>query len=172
MIKKIRRCPRCGLAHEEYAIYCSNKECKCSLMNVIPDEMTDLNNIPCEPAKAEETGTNKKPSNVVSPTEVLGFTEALLEYSGPPIFTFQVKNGAVAGRAGSIDLTPLKESNYISGEHARFHLEKNRWFVENMSETNKTCVNGKEVILGSRHLLNNGDYITMANTTFIFKEKN
>ena len=172
MIKKIRKCPRCGLAHEEYATYCSNKECKCSLMNVIPEEGTDLSNMPSEPVKVEETGDYKKPSSVVSPTAALGFAEAVLEYSGPPIFTFLIKNGAVAGRAGSIDLTPLKESNYISGEHVRFHLENSKWYIENMSKTNKTCVNGKEVILGSRHLLNNGDYITMANTTFIFKEKN
>lgn len=170
MTKKIKRCPECGCVNDEYKYICDNDDCRCSLMNVLPEEADKLNKKSIEVERSKGFKNNcTRP--VIAHTELTDNMEALLEHPGPPVFAFKVNNGAIAGRSGSIDLTPLANSNFISGQHVRFYLQEGIWYLENMSNTNKTLVNGVDMIQGGRHILKDGDLITMANTTFIFRVK-
>ena len=166
MEDKVKVCPGCGTLNEQYAYMCSNKNCKCSLMNVAEEEspVSFANKV-----VPEEESSNLDEKTFVSPTEALNNVKAYLEHNGPPVSNFGICSGDIAGRAGSIDLSPLKNSNFISGEHVQFFFSEGKWYIKNLSKTNKTLVNGEEVALECKKELTDGDHITMANTYFFFR---
>ncbi len=165
IVAKIRPCPRCGHDNHQYAYMCIN--CKDSLVNVQPQDKRDNNSFP---AKEKKDNDRNNQSRALKPTDVLTTRTACLELFGPSDFRFPVKDGDVAGRGGIVDLGPLPNSNYISREHVRFVFQAGAWYMEVLAKTNKTYVNGKEVAPDISHKLADGDRVTLANTSFIFKE--
>ncbi len=165
MKDKVKICPGCGTTNNEFATFCTNKDCRGSLAYVRVKENTPFES---EQPEQGEANMNKEERPIVPPTEVFN-AEAILEHTGPPLLKLGISNGDIAGRAGNIDLSPLKNSNFISGEHAQFIFREGNWFIKNLSQTNKTFVNGEEVALGSEHKLYGGDQIILANTYFVFR---
>ncbi|MDH7576948.1 MAG: FHA domain-containing protein [Bacillota bacterium] len=154
MGKKVKKCPRCGFVNDEYAIFCANPECRESLMYVTA--------VSIEPLPKEEPGGDPP---VDPPTP----HTAQLECLSQPGFTFEVKDQGIIGRQGDIDVSCLENCDYISRLHARFIYAGGKWYLQNLSDTNKTMVNNFRVPKGSQQVLSDGDRITLANTSFLFK---
>jgi len=137
----------CGASNNAYAFICI--ACGASLM-YIPAEEPSINfgiNEEC----------NKTPL-------------ARLECLSQPEFVFQLQDGFIIGRQGEADISPLEKSIYISGKHARFTYREGRWLIEHLSGTNATYVNGVKVITGNLQEIHDEDKITLANTSFLFRE--
>lgn len=96
--------------------------------------------------------------------------KATLECSSAPGATLSVGNGDIVGREGDVDLTGLKDAEYLSRRHARFHLRKSGWFVENLSTKSFTYVNGVQVEAGTEVEIKTGDRVTLGIIRCTFRE--
>lgn len=168
---KIKKCPNCGHVNNEFAFICP--ECRYSLMHVEAENSSSvsaekINNTPeNHPDQVEEEKKSESQKSFSPKTDLLNQPDAFLEFPGPPAISFRVNPGDIAGRDGTIDLSPIENSNFISREHARFNYKQGKWYVENLSQTNKTFVNHDPVKPGDEHVLNDGDHIVLANTRLI-----
>jgi len=170
--EKVKKCPNCNHINNEFAFICP--ECRYSLMHVEAEEdnlVSDEDQ--CEVPEKERPGKVRKEGKKAirklssKPTDVMNYVELFLESAVPPAIAFQVKPGDIAGRDGTIDLSQLENSNFISREHARFNFKGGNWYIENLSQTNKTFVNQIQVQPEEEHILNDGDHIILANTRLI-----
>ncbi|OPY55844.1 MAG: FHA domain protein [Pelotomaculum sp. PtaU1.Bin035] len=177
MSNRVKKCPKCGFWNDEFAYFCEKPECKESLMNVAAVNIDDT-------SQEKETGfryndkpqTSKKgqlPDNVKNTyTKHLPNAEARLECLSQPGFAFKVFDQGIIGRQGDIDVSCLENCLYISRLHACFFLAEGKWYLQNLSETNKTMVNNARVPHGFRQVLSDGDRITLANSSFLFRVMN
>jgi len=148
-----KKCSRCDTSNKAHAVYCA--ACGESLML--------FHDSPVEPPVKPGNNLEKTDKDAHSP-------QAQLVCLSQPEFVFPVKNCQIVGRRGDVDITPLEKSIYISGEHARFSFCEGRWFLEHLSRTNSTYVNGIKLQPSIIQQLHDEDKITLANTTFLFRE--
>jgi len=97
-------------------------------------------------------------------------SHALLECTSEPDVVLSVRSGDVIGREGDVDLTKLKDAEYMSRKHARFRFKRGKWFVENLSTKSYTYVNGKQVDPNTEQQIESGDRLTFGIIRCIFKE--
>jgi len=95
---------------------------------------------------------------------------AILECISEPDVILQVKAGDTIGREGDVDLTQLKDAEYMSRKHARFQFKHGKWFVENLSTKSFTYVNGKQVDPNAQQQIEPGDRLTFGIIRCTFKE--
>lgn len=179
MGEKVKKCPKCTFINDEYAIFCTNPECKESLMNVTAVSAESLQKNEPEvrgtgdPVTATETATNNEsaPGNVKnSKTVRLSHSpSAQLECLSQPGFTFKVIDQGIIGRQGNIDVSCLDKCISISRKHAQFIYKEGKWYLQHLSKTNETMVNNFRVPERKLEILSDGDRITLANTSFLFK---
>lgn len=86
---------------------------------------------------------------------------ATLECTSEPGTMLLVSSGDTIGREGDVDVTALKDAEYLSRKHARFHHKAGKWFVENLSTKSFTYVNGKQVPPSEEVEIVGGDRLTL-----------
>jgi len=96
--------------------------------------------------------------------------QAVLECTSEPGVNLTVKAGDIIGREGDVDLTALKDAEYLSRKHARFALKANKWFVENLSTKSFTYVNGQQVEPKTSVEIKPGDRLTFGIIRCTFRE--
>jgi predicted component of type VI protein secretion system len=97
-------------------------------------------------------------------------SHAILECTSEPGVLLSVKSGDVIGREGNVDLTKLKDAEYMSRKHARFGTKHGKWFVENLSTKSFTYVNGKQVDPNTQQQIEPGDRLTFGIIRCTFKK--
>lgn len=171
MTKTTIECPRCGALNKANAFFCA--DCKESLIMISFGD----------PKKQQvKTDPEQSGGNVAIPTEAAEISPqsshpklslVQLECLSQPEFVFQLQNkkdGSVVGRQGDVDITPLNNSISISRKHARFFYQEGQWLLEHLSQSSHTYVNGIKVPAGCPQVVRDGDKITLANTSFLFRE--
>lgn len=71
-----------------------------------------------------------------------------------------------------VDLLELPNSEIISRQHAKIHLESDNYYIEDIGSSNGTYVNNTPVPEGQSHQLAAGDVIALGKedkATFVFK---
>lgn len=76
------------------------------------------------------------------------------------------KDGGIIGRSGDFDNELFKDNMYISGMHFRVVFENNEWYLEHMSNTNNTFVNGTKLLHDVRFKIKDRDRIVIPELTF------
>jgi len=66
-----------------------------------------------------------------------------------------------AGRQGTLVI----DDEFASGQHARFQVAHELWFVEDLGSTNGTWLNGRRILAAQR--LTKGDKVRIGHTTFL-----
>jgi len=97
-------------------------------------------------------------------------SKMILECTSEPDVFLSVKSGDIIGREGDVDLTELKDAEYMSRKHARFRVKHGRWFVENLSTKSFTYVNGRQVEPNKEQQVEPGDRLTFGIIRCIFRE--
>jgi len=178
MAKRVKICPKCGYLNTEFETMCI--DCATSLMNVSAVNEEDTTTRP-----VMEAAVTKIPAPGLSePASVTGGyalteeaatqrfrTEACLECLSVPGFKFTVQPNATIGRKGMINVKPLPNSQYISRVHATFVHEAGLWYIRDENSTEGTSVNGIKIAPGIKQPLKDGDQVTLAITTFIFRSQ-
>ena len=73
------------------------------------------------------------------------------------------------GIAPEIDLTPFDTTNTVSRRHARIHLAKGSFFIEDLNSRNKTRL-GSSILTPHRHeVLRNGDVVSFGSVKATFR---
>lgn len=122
----------------------------------IPDDETFEPGRPRE-AYAPRGSASGEPELVVEDSEVLA-----------PETRFQVSDGATSiGRSSDSDIV-LKNDDYASGRHARLTRHAGLLYVEDLSSTNGTFVNGRKAVGATA--LKHGDTVRIGSTTFRYEE--
>jgi hypothetical protein len=120
----------------------------------IPDDETFE---PGRPREAYAPRSKGEPELVVEDSEVL-----------VPETRFQVSDGATSiGRSSDSDIV-LKNDDYASGRHARLTRHAGLHYVEDLSSTNGTFVNGRKAVGATA--LKHGDTVRIGSTTFRYEE--
>lgn len=173
MAKRIRICPKCDYHNEEFETFCI--KCATSLMNIaVVSEQEVTNQVTGAPSQDRQftVSTPIDDRNVVTekepPTRRLDMA-ACLECLSAPGFKFTVQPNVTIGRQGIINIKPVPNSDYISRIHAIFLFENGLWLLRDENSTSGTFVNGIKLIPNIKQPIKNGDQITFANTTFIFR---
>lgn len=167
MDKKVKRCPQCNFANDQYAFLCSNPECRESLMNVAPEAVLIKDQVPNKKEGTLPQEIDKPGKSLDGVTKRL---EPMLASVNQKEFVFSVRHMGVVGREGDINVSCLENSNYISRKHAMFFFSGAGWQLEVLTDTNPTYINGVLVPKGFKHSIKDGDKITLANSSFIFRE--
>lgn len=71
-----------------------------------------------------------------------------------------------------VDLSHLSDSEIISRQHAKLHIEAETYYIEDLGSSNGTYINRDCVSKGQRHEIAVGDVIALGKddkVTFIFK---
>jgi hypothetical protein len=149
-------------------------------VNVCPKDKTSLLQEPSVPVDkdgkiihgqepVEERG---KAAPVSTPTVML---RATLRCDDPPL-EIPLEHNMVIGREGTVVLDGFPNAIYLSRRHARFTNEPGGWYIQVEPDSrrasvvvNRTSVNGIDVPLGKKVMLNDGDRIVLANIHFTFK---
>lgn len=97
-------------------------------------------------------------------------SKMILECTSEPDVFLSVKSGDIIGREGDVDLTELKDAEYMSRKHARFRVKHGRWFVENLSTKSFTYVNGRQVEPNKEQQVGPGDRLTFGIIRCTFRE--
>ena len=72
------------------------------------------------------------------------------------------------GITPKIDLTPFDTSSSVSRQHARIHLEKDCFFIEDLDSRNKTRLDGLTLTPHEREKLQNGDGVSFGSVKATF----
>jgi pSer/pThr/pTyr-binding forkhead associated (FHA) protein len=163
MMAKVRICPNCGRSNAEYADWCAH--CPTSLDRVTAVPIQSGSSMP--PAASAEL-----PSPVPSSparTKRLPSGQAELHSMDVPALTFHVSPGVTVGRGGEVDLSSVPRSDYISQRHARIDVENDAWCLEDLGSPNRSYVNGRPVPEHQKTGIADGDTITLANSSFVFR---
>lgn len=159
---KYRICSK-GHRNDEYQTWCTG--CGEPLEGVAPVEIMEATeNSSPPPAAQPESGERGE----LARTRVLS-NRARLECQSQPGFSFEILPEQIAGRGAAVDLTMLAGSDYISGQHAQFMLLDGQWQIKALSRTNGTLINQILLPVDETCPVNEGDRITLANSTFIFR---
>jgi pSer/pThr/pTyr-binding forkhead associated (FHA) protein len=73
-----------------------------------------------------------------------------------------------------IDVSNLPDEDIVSRNHAKIHIDKNIYFIEDLGSSNGTVLNKTKLEPGKRYSLKLGDKINLGQdkkVTFIFQEK-
>lgn len=87
--------------------------------------------------------------------------DAVLECTSKPDLELPLKSGDIIGREGTVDVTELTDSEYLSRKHARFRQRVGKWYIENLSTKSFTYVNGKRVEPNTEVEITDGDRVTL-----------
>ncbi len=99
-----------------------------------------------------------------------GFSALVVEASEvlAPNTRFRVASGTTSiGRSSASDIV-LKNDDYASGRHARLTRHAGLLYVEDLSSTNGTFVNGRKAVGATA--LKHGDTVRIGSTTFRYEE--
>ena len=160
---KVKKCPNCGATYEVNKMCCDN--CKESLWNVKPIEIMSTSD--GDKKLIDEKEQFKENDNKVATLRLP--PQPRLDCVNQPDFVFEIKDGAIIGRDGDIDISSLYNSDYISGKHAAFHFNNGNWYIEDLKSMNGTLVNQVRLQENQKQIIYEGDKITLANVTFIFR---
>jgi hypothetical protein len=72
------------------------------------------------------------------------------------------------GESPDVDLSEEPNGNTVSRSHALLRRQGDRWLLESLQTKNPTCINGKSLAPGQRHLLEQNDVITLGGVKLIF----
>lgn len=97
-------------------------------------------------------------------------SNAILECTSEPGVVLKINAGDIIGREGDIDLTELKDAEYLSRKHARFRKKAGKWSIENLSTKSFTYVNGKQVEPNTAVDIQPGDRLTFGIIRCTFRE--
>lgn len=103
----------------------------------------------------------RKPEKGIRMDAVSSDGQAFLECTSEPDVTLTVRSGDVIGREGDVDLSELKDAEYLSRKHARFRYAAGKWRIENLSTKSFTYVNGQQVAPDTEVEIHDGDKITL-----------
>lgn len=151
-------CPHCGFDNGPYALFC--KRCNKALRETEAD-YGHGSRLTHGASQHEDIQLTRTPSQTPK--------EAFLICETTPGLRWSVRPNQIAGRTGEINMLPVKDSVYISRQHARFLWDNGTWLLEHMSERSCTYVNGIEVSRGERKPICDGDRIRFGYTDFIFR---
>lgn len=167
MARRVKICPNCGEKWGRLERFCG--KCPTSLAGV--QEVTDLD---------DGLGTPQRES--FKPNVPLSLQEAhcgttrleggtgIIECFDEPHLKFHLIGGGTIGRSGAeVDLTPLPRSGAITNCHARILYDGVCWYIEDLSSTNGTWIDGRKLAPHVREQLVPGHRFTLANTTFTFR---
>jgi pSer/pThr/pTyr-binding forkhead associated (FHA) protein len=85
-----------------------------------------------------------------------------------PETRYLIRDGATSiGRSSASDIV-LKNDDYASGRHARLTRHAGLLYVEDLSSTNGTFVNGRKAVGATP--LRHGDSVRIGSTTFRYEE--
>jgi pSer/pThr/pTyr-binding forkhead associated (FHA) protein len=86
------------------------------------------------------------------------------------------ENSVIVGRADpkrgitpGIDLTPFDPSTSVSRQHARIHLEKTFFYIEDLNSRNKTRLGASTLTPRKPELLHNGDVVNFGSVKATFR---
>jgi hypothetical protein len=97
------------------------------------------------------------------PLPVSGARLELLQGNAPAVIHVHGTN-FVIGRSRRSHLQ--LNDNQISGTHARLRFAQGSWFIQDQGSSNGTYVNGQRI---QAQRINDGDQITMGETTYVFR---
>lgn len=174
----IKVCPRCGYHNPYWENFCQGQGCKESLVGIEPvileqtkhDKLTQQAELTQKNSSKEE----QREANASSRKTVRLVRGATLECQDQPGFTFEITDGSVLGcdpDKSSVDLRCLARSEFISSKHASLYLRDDNWYIQDENSTNGTYVNGQPIPKLKLFPINDGDLLTLANTTFKFGVK-
>jgi len=86
----------------------------------------------------------------------------------PPLVVSIIKDVTVMGRSAQCDLTFA--DNNCSRKHCQIRKWAGKYVVEDLESHNGTYVNGAKVTK-KEHTLNDGDLISLGDTTVLFKNE-
>jgi len=67
--------------------------------------------------------------------------------------------GGIIGRSGDFESEYFKNNPYVSSMHFKVFCQDGEWYVEHLSNTNPTTVNGTKLLHDIRFKVNDGDRI-------------
>lgn len=76
-----------------------------------------------------------------------------------------IHHNDIIGRSGKFS-EYFQNFNKVSREHAKFYLDENRWYIEDLESTNGTYINNEKILNGTKVQLHHADVIRLS-TTFI-----
>lgn len=117
------------------------------------------------------TAENRKHQNAKNPTRPGEAVYASLEYPKEKRIAFISKGTFVIGRGEDVDFV-LSSSKEISRRHACIRFDGKEFYLTDMKSTNRTFLNGLELIAEEKHRLKDGDEITVGKQKLIFHRKN
>lgn len=133
-----------------------------------------------EPSQTENLDLSSPLSSSVSEpsTSLQQATPYLLHIqTGDPITFPENQPTILLGKANNnhppdVDLSTLPDAEIISRQHARIHIETEKYYIEDLGSSNGTYVNNTSVAKGERQEISSGDVIALGKedkVTFIFK---
>ena len=69
--------------------------------------------------------------------------------------------GGIIGRSGDFESEYFNNNPYVSGMHFKVFCQDGEWYVEHLSNTNTTTVNGTKLLHDIRFKVNDGDRIVI-----------
>ncbi|HEX2950855.1 MAG TPA: FHA domain-containing protein [Armatimonadota bacterium] len=117
----VKYCPLCGAENPRQQAFCL--QCLDG----------DLSTVPVEPRRTEVPVQTDEPICV-------------LELVENPAVRFSVRDGQTVGRTEKADivLRDVPKLDWISGEHAKFTRQGERWYVQHVGKTNFIKVDGEK----------------------------
>ena len=86
------------------------------------------------------------------------------------------ENAQIVGRTDprrgitpAIDLTPFDTANTVSRQHARIHIEKDDFFIEDLTSRNKTRVGEMPLTPHKLEMLHSGDVVSFGSVKAAFR---
>lgn len=153
-----KACPHCGFQNRPYALFC--ERCNKALLEPVQEHSIGTR---------LTTGVSQSEGVQLTRTPDQAPKEAFLICETTPGLRWSVRPNQIAGRAGEIDMLPVKDSDFISRQHARFLWDNGTWLIENLSERSYTHVNGRKISRGEKCPLCDGDRIKFGYTDFVFR---
>lgn len=78
----------------------------------------------------------------------------------------EILEDGIIGREGDIDQDFFSTNMYISSEHCRVTNEKGQWKIEHLSRTNRTLINGINLLRDTKMTIKNNDVLRLSNLVF------
>ncbi len=144
------------------------------IKNQEPDILTDINDEPVKYEDVDDTLILSTPSKTakILPGRITIVSEAHDKGETFPISGTPVHDGftATVGKSNSCDITIANREEYstVSREHAMFIFKDNQMWIQNLSKTNPTVINGNQ--LGDEVVpLKDGDRVRMGLLELLFE---
>ncbi|MEO0118632.1 MAG: FHA domain-containing protein [candidate division WOR-3 bacterium] len=165
--ENVIKCPDCGTKNPPFAKFCGN--CGKRLSQIVQQ--------PVEEKVVEQKIESKE---VAEQTTVLQVKKLKLIHvaTNTEIEVPANKDYILIGRQGGarpvdIDVSPFKDSNIVSRNHAAIIIEPTgNVYIEDLGSTNGTFINYREIRKGDKCLLHDGDKIMLGReekVVFIFR---